>query len=705
MAMTVANNNTAALALCELNKNTNKLAKDLKKVSSGARLTSAGDGAADYAISERMRVLTRALNQDIENVKKGVDLVKIAEKGIDDIIDELRTMKEMAIDSLNGHHSDSDRAMLQKMFAERIKSIDETATTTNYNGKILLDGRYWFEEAVEKIRLINSSENNILNDNSYIIDSNEFQNYINPSLNFMTFDDNLFNVSLKTNVEPIRFFLANTSDDTPLLYPTDPPTENQIQGLFPQANATSRGGLRGYSPTFTSSWQWPSDRVAVNTAVTRYGSYGVELYSEELRGSVVTYNKVELGKGTELDPYLRYFIAERKGYYISRYIPVKLEFDANDQIIISKNGENILSSTAYGYKQDLDFSSATINGNPINLPKDLNNQSISILCQGCYQFVSIKFETNRPAGTGVLFTADSTTPGSYKNSQVYVVGIGNDESMTQSEILRNVFKGIQNAQGISDDTATSVKLVNDHHSVTLKYDSESDTYSLWKLLGPPPVFYNGGLGTLTGGGEEIYGVDGGGDDTLPGGDDTIPSGEDTLPGGDDTVSGSDETISGGEDTISDSGKVHGDDITDKRYITFEEKYFDGNPLIIHHGPKANQQLEIYINDMRTKAMGITDAAIDPEEKAKEALQKLDSALEYALNESTRMGAYQMRLFEIADKLIAEHENTIASESVIRDADMAKEMAKFTKHKLLTQSAEAMLAQANQNAGSALGLLG
>lgn len=665
MAMTVANNNAAALALGELKKNTNKLAKDLKKVSTGTKITGAADGASEYTQSEKLRVLVRALGQDIENSQKGITLVKVAEGGIQGIIDSLRTMKELAINSINDHNSEEDRRILQKEFSSRMAEIDELASTTNYNGKILLDGRYWYKET------------NIADD------SNRFQNYMNTSLNAVTFDDNLFNVSLRTNVNPIRFFLANTNDDTPLLFPTDPPKKNQIQGLFPPANAISMGGLSGYSPAFTSSWQWPSDKVAVNTSISNYGGYGVELYSEELLGSVVNYNKVELKNGTELNPYLRYFVAERNGYYISRYIPVKLEFDANDQIIISKNGENILSSSAYGYKQDLDFSGATINGNPVKLPKDLNNQSISILCQGCYQFVSIKFETKRPAGTGVLFKPDSTAPGLYKNSHVYVVGIGNDESMTQSEILRNIFKGIQNAQGINDDTATSVKLVNDHHSVTLHYDSSSDTYSLWKLLSPPPVFYNGGIGTLTGGGEEIYGVNDGGDDTIPGGDDTIPGGNDPLPGDD------------GDDSFPD-----GEDV-----IIYDDRIFEGNPLIIHTGPKANQNLRIYINDMRTKAMGLEDAAVDPQEKAVEALEKLDLAVEYALNENVRMGAYQVRLEETIDNLITAQENAIHSESVIRDADMAKAMMSYTKNNILAQAAQAMLAQANQNAGSVLGLLG
>lgn len=108
--------------------------------------------------------------------------------------------------------------------------------------------------------------------------------------------------------------------------------------------------------------------------------------------------------------------------------------------------------------------------------------------------------------------------------------------------------------------------------------------------------------------------------------------------------------------------------------------------------------------MHSNAMGLKDVAVDPFEKALEAIDKLDAALEYALNENTRMGAYQVRLQETIDTLETRHENVTASESVIRDADMAKEMMSFIKNNILSQSSQAILAQANQNGGMVLRLL-
>lgn len=103
-------------------------------------------------------------------------------------------------------------------------------------------------------------------------------------------------------------------------------------------------------------------------------------------------------------------------------------------------------------------------------------------------------------------------------------------------------------------------------------------------------------------------------------------------------------------------------------------------------------------------MGLDGVGVDPREKAIEALSKLDVAVDYALNESVRMGAYQQKLrMTIANNTTAQ-ENVTSSESTIRDADMAKEMVAYTKDNVLAQAAQAMLAQANQSSAQVLQLL-
>ena len=140
----------------------------------------------------------------------------------------------------------------------------------------------------------------------------------------------------------------------------------------------------------------------------------------------------------------------------------------------------------------------------------------------------------------------------------------------------------------------------------------------------------------------------------------------------------------------------------------------GDPLIIHHGPKANQALHCYINDMHTDAMGLSGTKVVTREAAQWALSDdstdpprigaIDQAINYALNEATTVGAYISRLETTEDNLVISSENTQASESTIRDADMAKEMTEFTKNNVLAQASQSMLAQANQNSSSVLSLL-
>jgi flagellin len=83
---------------------------------------------------------------------------------------------------------------------------------------------------------------------------------------------------------------------------------------------------------------------------------------------------------------------------------------------------------------------------------------------------------------------------------------------------------------------------------------------------------------------------------------------------------------------------------------------------------------------------------------------LDYALAKALDQQTTIGAMQSRMEHTINTLTIACENVQKSESTIRDADMAKEMTEFTKHNLLTQMAQSMLAQANQNSSSVLSLL-
>lgn len=96
--------------------------------------------------------------------------------------------------------------------------------------------------------------------------------------------------------------------------------------------------------------------------------------------------------------------------------------------------------------------------------------------------------------------------------------------------------------------------------------------------------------------------------------------------------------------------------------------------------------------------------ISTQENADQAITTINSALNKVSEERSKLGANQNRLEHTINNLGATSENLTAAESRIRDVDMAKEMMDFTKNNILTQAAQAMLAQANQQPQGVLQLL-
>lgn len=131
------------------------------------------------------------------------------------------------------------------------------------------------------------------------------------------------------------------------------------------------------------------------------------------------------------------------------------------------------------------------------------------------------------------------------------------------------------------------------------------------------------------------------------------------------------------------------------------------------GANANQTLGLTINDMKATNLGsgaIKMSDIDvtsfatPATSFDNQLAAIDAALEQVSNERSSLGAKQNRLEHTIKNLDTSAENLQASESRIRDVDMAKEMMNFTKNNILQQAAQAMLAQANQAPQGVLQLL-
>ena len=141
MSMVVKNNMSAVSTLNTLNKNSSALSKSLAKVSSGMKINSAADDASGYAISERMRVQIRSLDQANSNTQNGSSMMKVAEGAVSSTVDILKTLKEKAINAANDTNTDTDRATIQKEMDQYIDQINDNANVT-YNDKYLINGSH-----------------------------------------------------------------------------------------------------------------------------------------------------------------------------------------------------------------------------------------------------------------------------------------------------------------------------------------------------------------------------------------------------------------------------------------------------------------------------------------------------------------------------------------------------------------------------------
>jgi len=136
---------------------------------------------------------------------------------------------------------------------------------------------------------------------------------------------------------------------------------------------------------------------------------------------------------------------------------------------------------------------------------------------------------------------------------------------------------------------------------------------------------------------------------------------------------------------------------------------EDNSIVLQIGTKAAQSINVGLTDMKATALGLqgmdgSTLSVGNQEKANAAINALDAAIQKALDQQTSIGAAESRLEYTQANLTTASENVTSAESVIRDADMAKEMTNYTKNNVLLQAAQSMLSQANQSSSNVLSLL-
>lgn len=151
-----------------------------------------------------------------------------------------------------------------------------------------------------------------------------------------------------------------------------------------------------------------------------------------------------------------------------------------------------------------------------------------------------------------------------------------------------------------------------------------------------------------------------------------------------------------------------------RFAKFDGTNAPAASMWFHVGANMDQRERIYVGTMNSQGLGLknpqgpsstaTFVSLSTPDKANQVIGLADEALRKVSKQRADLGAYQNRLEYTAEGLMMGYENLQASESRIRDTDMAEEMTTFTKNNVLNQANTAMLAQANQLSQNILRLL-
>ena len=139
--MTVINTNVSATySQNAMKTNARSMSTAMEQLSTGTRVNSAKDDAAGLSISQNMTSQIRGLNMAVRNVNDGINMMQTAEGAMIEQSNMLQRMRELAIQSMNGTYSNTQRGYLDKEFQQLSSQIDRIATDTLWNDQQLLMG-------------------------------------------------------------------------------------------------------------------------------------------------------------------------------------------------------------------------------------------------------------------------------------------------------------------------------------------------------------------------------------------------------------------------------------------------------------------------------------------------------------------------------------------------------------------------------------
>lgn len=765
--MVITNNASAGFILGTFNRNLNKKSKAAGQLALGEKIRNAGDDASSYAISEKMRVRIRALNQADSNVQNGTSMLRVAEGAIQSQINILRKVKEKVIDAHNDTNTDDDRAIIQKEITQYYNEINDIAAETTFNGKHLLLGtevseavKSWYRldhaeklDGSDKFSFVSgteeylddysvstvsgpnamsggtpdthnvieitigkyTSENTINNTSFQIIYPGGQQTFVftrNPNLHYKgdnltvidiehvsALSDAIDNLRKQINgLLKVEYDAGNTTDRPNrriVLSTVAAGDKTSDTNLYDVVGVALEGGDGYYTATSplpsyminnkksgkdgaTAAWKWDlsgyNNTTTVETFISQYVGQG--LYHS---GTSKTYEFVDSSKYPSADS-----VSKIDGSTVidlhqlrSAVSSGKTVSEAFANLLTSRMGSPLVAAATNTSGQVTGVNiKATVHGS------EGNDQKVSFV-KGDLRDYTLDFKSllGGVSGAGIpgkldgqgFRVYDATDPNKWFNV-LFVNGINpNDDPRPASG-------------GSGLDIDTLVIDVSDVDSVA----------SLVKTL-----------------------YQGDGDKNMQGLSQFLANSSQSYRVAADYSNGSITIYDTRLNSISPSKARIANGVVDNVVNDYRNTYV--NDLVIQHTDKASANIHVripqttldHVFGYKIGAGSLDDYSVMTSEKREFLLGHdypttvkgaLDKGLQYLIDANTLIGAQIVHMESAGANIVTENENTMAAESVIRDADIAKSSMDMATANILSQSAMAMLSQFNHSSSDVLGLL-
>ena len=692
--MRIQHNIMAMSAYRNYNTNTSAVAKNLEKLSSGYKINRAGDDAAGLAISEKMRAQITGLNAAQKNVKDGISLVKTAEGAMQEMQDMLNRMDYLATQSANGtYDNEVDRKALQDEVDQLLSEIDRIADSANFNGIKLLDGTLGMNTEAFKVGSAVSATD--LVPGSAITPaygaSNASTTHIAEAgtAKKPEFSIDLSKLVLEgTGTSSLKLQLGGAS--------------YTITGITASTTASQIAAKLAAKITGTATATTLKLGAGANTAWFKASAVGNKLHFT-LRGVGATASTIATAATAVNSTVVSNFdtFIGQKVQLVSG-TAAKLDIKENGICDITEvtRAEAAPTSKKVGISITVD-ANLVADGNRITIGVGNNAQTFTFKTKGS--------DSVAGAGANVIDVSKFCTASGVAGTEAFTEAIAQLTNKTVADVKIGAgaganelhvdmvnaskaddfttyddVKGLITAQG--PDTAAKgvgVKIAVDSTKI-----AAGDTLT---IDGKKYVFTTKGTEADTSTTKYLKVADGmTGADGLKA---ALESAGYTVEA-DGTTAGR-FIIRAAATAVDAKGKpVKGVEILGK-----------GLTLQIGDTSDSFNQLGVSIQNMHAASLGVGNLKINTAESAAAAIQTVKDAINTVSSVRGTLGATQNRLEHTANNLSVMAENIQDAESSIRDTDIAEEMMSYTKNNILVQSAQAMLAQANQVPQGVLQLLG